>query len=259
MSKNIQAFTSYAKAYDTLYKEKKYDAECDFLESVFLRFGKKSLRNILDIGCGTGGHAIPLARRGYTVYGIDRSRAMIETAGKKSRDQGFTNQVYFKVGDIQKTDLRKKFDAAICMFAVLSYQTSNDQIFATLKNIRKHLKPNGLFVCDFWYGPAVLSQKPQERIKIINTGEKKIIRIAKPSLDTRTNVVTVAYHLIQIRGSMITEEIAEDHHMRYFFGPEIEFFLQQAKLKPMQFCAFPVLDSDIDEETWNVSLIARAI
>ena len=46
------------------------------------------------------------------------------------------------------------------MFAVIGYQTSNDELFAALQTVRRHLKPKGLFICDFWYGPAVLKQRP---------------------------------------------------------------------------------------------------
>jgi len=74
----------YAAAYDSFYAAKDYEAECRLLERVFEKYGAKPVRRILDLGCGTGGHAIPLARRGYTVVGIDRSEAMLVAAKAKS-------------------------------------------------------------------------------------------------------------------------------------------------------------------------------
>jgi 2-polyprenyl-3-methyl-5-hydroxy-6-metoxy-1,4-benzoquinol methylase len=53
----------YANQYDELYAGKGYDAECDLIESAVRRHGAAA-KTVLDVGCGTGGHAIVLARRG---------------------------------------------------------------------------------------------------------------------------------------------------------------------------------------------------
>jgi predicted TPR repeat methyltransferase len=59
----MDVFKDYAKYYDLLYQEKNYEEECDFIEQVFRGFSKLKVKSILELGCGTGGHAIPLARR----------------------------------------------------------------------------------------------------------------------------------------------------------------------------------------------------
>lgn len=76
-------FKDYASAYDTLYQEKDYARECDFLEQIFRRYDSALVQNILDLGCGTGGHAIPLVERSYHVTAIDRSPEMIAFARRK--------------------------------------------------------------------------------------------------------------------------------------------------------------------------------
>jgi hypothetical protein len=145
------------------------------------------------------------------------------------------------------------------MFAVLGYQTSNEGLFATLVNARRHLAKGGLFVCDFWYGPAVLRDRPAERIKSISGEEDRIIRIARPELDAQQNVVTVSYHLLRLRGVQLVEETQELHQMRYLFQPEIEFFLSQAEMKLLQICPFMRPDEALGEETWNVAAVAKAL
>jgi len=74
----------YADQYDLLYSDKNYEAECDLIEEVFRRYAKSSVETILDLGCGTGGHAFPLARRGYRVTGVDRSAEMLAHAREKT-------------------------------------------------------------------------------------------------------------------------------------------------------------------------------
>jgi len=78
----------YADQYDFLYSDKDYDAECDLLEEVFRRYRDGNVRTILDLGCGTGNHAIRLARRGYEVTGVDRSPEMLAKAEWKAAELG---------------------------------------------------------------------------------------------------------------------------------------------------------------------------
>ncbi len=62
----------YANAYDSLYQDKDYEKECDFIEAIFEK-NKRNPRTILDLGCGTGGHAIVLAGAIRLQESIDRS------------------------------------------------------------------------------------------------------------------------------------------------------------------------------------------
>src|SRR3970040_829102 len=74
----------YAGTYDSMYPAKDSLAECDVIERAFARFGDGRVHSIADFGCGTGSHAIPLARRGYAVVGVDRSDAMLAEARAKA-------------------------------------------------------------------------------------------------------------------------------------------------------------------------------
>ena len=252
-------FQAYAKVYDSLYSDKDYETECDFLEKIFRRFGLEDTENILDLGCGTGGHAIPLARRGYKVLGIDRSHGMLVIARQKARDAGLSGEIQFEIANVQNFNLNRTFDVVICMFAVLSYQISNDELFSAISAVRKHVKHGGLFIADFWYGPAVLSQRPEERVKSVRDGNNRIIRIVKPDIDTQKNVVTVNYDIIRLSGERMVEEIKEKHSMRFIFIPEIEFYLAKAGFSPVHFCPFADLENAVSETAWNAVAISRAI
>lgn len=252
-------FQTYANSYDALYADKDYEAECDFLEPLFHRFGPGDVRTILDMGCGTGGHAIPLARRGYEVFGIDRSEPMLAIARQKAKESGLSEKIHLEEANVQQFNLNRTFDAVICMFAVLGYQTTNQALFSTLRAARSHIEKGGLFICDFWYGPAVLNQRPSERIKTVRDGENRIIRIVKPKLSPLENTVDVDYHVITLRGDRLTGETREMHKMRYIFKPEIDFFLARAGFRLDHFCPFPEFEKKADESTWNVTAVASAV
>jgi SAM-dependent methyltransferase len=246
----------YAAAYDLLYQDKDYSAECDLIEHVFRRYGLGSVRHVLDLGCGTGGHAVPLAERGYDVLGVDRSPEMLRRAAERSPT------VRFHLSDITQLDLgaEEAFDAVVMMFAVLGYQTANSDVQAAMATVRRHLRPGGLFFFDVWYGPAVLAERPSERIRVLGSAaENQVIRSAASDLDERRHVCTVRYHLWRLEAGRVLDEVREQHRMRFFFPLELELFLSTAGLQLVRLGVFPDLDQEPSTTTWNVGVVARAV
>src|SRR5258708_33753706 len=93
--------STYAQAYDLLYLDKDYTAECDLIENVFHRYGDKSISRVLDLGCGTGNHAFPLASRGYEVVGIEPSESMLAQAPTKLAPAPTRPKLSYRPEDIQ--------------------------------------------------------------------------------------------------------------------------------------------------------------
>ena len=252
----------YANQYDTFYQDKDYEAECDLIEEVFHRYAdKQPVKSILDLGCGTGNHAIPLAKRGYQVTGVDRSSEMITQAKAKLQSQisSSQSQTQFLEGDVRSLDLDRQFDIVIMMFAVLGYQLTNNNVSDTLRTVRRHLKQGGVFVFDIWYGPAVLAIRPGDKIREIPTADGKIMRMASGELDVRHHLCEVNYKLLQIAGDRVISNSNEIHRMRYFFPMEIEHMLTCNEMKLESLTAFPDLEKPADETTWNALGIGRIV
>jgi SAM-dependent methyltransferase len=258
---NSQVFRrKYADQYDLLYSDKDYEAECDLLEEVFRRYGDGDIHTILDLGCGTGGHAIPLARRSYQVTGVDSSPDMLKCAQENAATNlasAISHPPAFLQGDVRSIALGQKFDSVLMMFAVLGYQTTNEDVLATLSTVSRHLKPGGLFICDVWYGPAVLMQRPTEKVKIIPTPKGKIIRTASGHLDTFRHLCEIRYHIFRIEDQRVVSESEEKHTMRYFFPQEMAILMHHADLKMADIFDFGKLELQPAEDTWNVLVIAK--
>jgi len=252
--------SDYAGRYDFLYQDKDYERECDMLADVFRRFGHGPVKTVLDLGCGTGNHSLPLARRGFGVTGVDRSPAMLEQAARKSSAAALGDKApAFQQGDLRDLDLQQPFDAALMMFAVLGYQLTNDNVAAAMRTVRRHLKPGGLFVFDVWYGPAVLAIRPGERVKTLSVPDGTVIRAASTKLDSSRQLAEVRYQMWHVRQSGPMVETSETHHMRYFFPQELALFLEHAGLRLVHLSDFGDLDRAPDDTTWNVLAVAEAV
>lgn len=251
----MKPFQNYANYYDILYQEKDYQKECDFLEEIFKKYSDIPVKTILNLGCGTGSHDLILAEGGYQITGVDLSSKMLEIARKKAEEQN--KKIYFIEADIRNFELERKFDTVISMFAVISYLTENKDIISAFKKAAKHLNKNGIFTFDCWFGPTVLSQKPEKREKIIKQGKERIKRIAVPNLDILNQTVDVNYQLFRGRGEKVLENIQETHKIRFFFPQEIKNFLEQADLQLIRICPFMELDKTPTEKDWNITVIAR--
>lgn len=250
----------YADQYDLLYGDKDYEREVDMVEEVFRRHGHGPVRTVLDLGCGTGNHALPLARRGYQVTGVDRSPEMLDHARRKARENlppGADGRPEFVEGDVRDVDLHRKFDAVLMMFAVLGYQLTNEDVLAALRNARKHLKPGAPFICDVWYGPAVLAVKPGDRVKMVEAGGRKILRAASGSLDLVRQLSEVRYTVWEAGEGGLLNEIREVHRMRFFFPQELKLFFSQAGMELVGLHPFGDLEKTPDEASWNVLAISR--
>lgn len=247
----------YADTYDLVYQDKDYQAECDLVEGILKSHGDGTIRRILDLGCGTGSHAIPLAERGYEVLGVERSESMIAQARRKLADFSGVKPPVFHQADIRDVNLQQHFDAVLMMFAVLGYQLKNADVISALQVARGHLRPDGLLIFDVWYGPAVLRERPSQRIKVIPIPNGTILRVASGELDIGRHLCTIDYHIWRIESGHGLKETDEKHKMRYFFPMELELFLEYAGLKLIRLGAFPEFDHEPNETTWNIMGVAR--
>lgn len=251
-------FGAYASFYDAFYAEKDYPREVDYLETVFSQHGIRAGAGVLDLGCGTGSHAVLLAQRGFRVLGVDRSAEMIVRAERKARESGV--DCAFRVADARSTDLHTTFDAVIAMFAVMSYQCTNSDVTAAFTTARKHLVTGGLFVFDVWFGPAVLAQRPGVRTLVVTTPEgESVTRTARPKLDLVRQTVQVDYEVVRSREGVVLERIEESHTVRFFFPQELVHFLACTGFEMLALGPFLDLGREPTEADWNVSVVARAV
>ena len=221
----MDRFGLYARYYDLLYKDKDYHGEAQYIHQL-IKLYRPAAAALLNLGCGTGKHDYLLARLGYSVTGVDISEEMSSQA-ISNVPVDVSSQLNFLTADIRKLSLKKTFDAVVSLFHVFSYQVSNEDAAAVMETAYRHLEVNGIFIFDCWYGPGVLTEAPEVRVKRMSDEAITVTRLAEPVVHSMQNVVDVNYTInINQNGSDETAELKELHKMRYFFVPEIELLIQ---------------------------------
>lgn len=252
----MDTFQDYAYYYNSFYKDKDYVAEAITVDKLLHSYNSQ-IKNIINFGCGTGKHDLELAKLGYQCRGIDLSPMMIEIAKQNADLSGYG--IEFDVADVREYETEKKYDAVISLFHVMSYQNKNEDILRAFKSARKVLNDDGYFLFDAWYGPGVLSDKPCVRVKEIEDEENRLIRIARPVMHDKENVVDVNYEVLIInKRSSKVQTINEVHKMRYFFRPELELLLKETGFELLDNCDCRTLD-ETDYNSWTSYFIAKAI
>lgn len=101
-------------------------------------------RPALELGIGTGRIAIPLARRGVRVHGIDLSEEMVE----RLRAKPGAAQIEVTIGDFATTRVGTTFSLAYLVFNTIENLLSQDAQLACFRNVAEHLEPGGYFVIE---------------------------------------------------------------------------------------------------------------
>lgn len=137
-----ELFENYAETYEKESYVKGTMQEVDFIEQ---EIGHDKSIRILDIGCGTGRHAVELAKRGYQVTGIDLSAAQLKKAGEKAAAAGI--QAEFIQADARELDFQNKFDLVIMLCeGAFSLMETDEMNFRILQNAVKALEQPGKII-----------------------------------------------------------------------------------------------------------------
>jgi SAM-dependent methyltransferase len=114
----------------------------------------------LELGIGTGRIALPLARRGVRVHGIDLSAAMVA----RLRAKPGADRIGVTIGDFATTTVEGSFSVAYLVFNTIMNLTTQDGQVACFQNVAAHLEPGGCFVIEVGV-PALQRLPPGETVR----------------------------------------------------------------------------------------------
>lgn len=174
--------TYWASVYDFFFSEKAFNQAAQNIP-MLLQLAGRSTGNVLDLGCGPGRFAVPLAKAGFNVTGLDRTRMLLDRGMEYAAAQGV--QVEWLQDDMRQFVRPDTYDIVISMFTSFGYFEDIHENRAVLENIFRSLKLGGVLLMDMM-GKEILAKKMQpagvdtlpngdlfiERLKIVDDWQK---------------------------------------------------------------------------------------
>lgn len=137
----MNEYKKFSYYFDEAVSSLDYSLWLDFIEP-FL----KPTDSILDLACGSGTLLMMLKLKGYDCEGLDLSSEIISIANEKAKINHLNIPYY--VMDMTDFDLNKQYDVITCFFDSVNFLKTQKDLDNLFKCVKKHLKPNGLFIFD---------------------------------------------------------------------------------------------------------------
>lgn len=138
-----------------------YDLEHDAFDDdvdLYRRYAEAAGAPVLDLACGTGRVAVPLAKSGFDVTGLDTSPAMLERARRRAHEEGVRDHVLLVQGDMSAFSVPRRGSYGLAVVALGSFALldSIESQSMAVGAVARHLRPGGRFVLDLPNPFAVL-------------------------------------------------------------------------------------------------------
>jgi SAM-dependent methyltransferase len=172
----------------------------------------------LELGIGTGRIALPLARRGVSVHGIELSQAMV--ARLRSKPGG--DEIGVTIGDFATTSVGETFSVAYLVFNTIMNLTTQAAQVACFRNVAAHLEPEGCFVVEVGV-PELQRLPPGETIRAFHVSES---RWSFDVIDVATQALT-SHHFEVVDGKLERFSVP----FRYVWPSELDLMAELAGMR----------------------------
>ena len=141
----MEAYTSFARVYDTFMDNIPYEEWCEYLTGLMREYGVRD-GLVLDLGCGTGNMTELLAKAGYDMIGADNAEEMLEIAMEKRDKSG--HDILYLLQDMQDFELYGTVRAVISVCDSMNYLTDEEDLEYLFALVNNYLDPSGIFIFD---------------------------------------------------------------------------------------------------------------
>ena len=154
------------------------------------------ITSVLDLGCGTGRHAIELGSIGFEVTGIDYLENLVARAREVAERKHLLN-VSFEAADCRKVDLGRRFDLVLCLYDVVGTYADEAENRKILANLVHHLKPGAVALISVMN--LELTEKRAKHSFSLATDPDKLLAL-KPSgaMEKTGNIFDPEYYMIDL-------------------------------------------------------------
>jgi SAM-dependent methyltransferase len=205
----------------------------------YLEYAQKTGREILELGCGTGRAAIPLAEAGFCVTGLDLSDSMLDIFKEKLENvpEKVRSKVKYVKGDMSSFSFEKRYNLIIAPFRAFQALTEENDINSCLKCVHEHLSDDGLFIVNVFRPYKVLDESwcYPETVQWETADKGTGIKITKKHWGSKIDVerqiifANFAYEISDESGSF--ERIEEKLSLKYYYYQQLKDYLAENGLE----------------------------
>lgn len=192
-----ELYNQLSKYIDASYRgTKNYQQEVDF---ILRRVGNTPGRKILiDVACGSGGHAELLSKAGFEVYAVDVNDGMLRLVKKNLPKARVFKQ------DMRQLDVPVKADVLTCMYNSINYNYSYAELSDTFQRFYDHLKPGGVLIFDTAFMKHTWKPGPFS-VETITTPEFEVARVNKSYKKGSFGIVEIVFVIFEKGQKKIVE------------------------------------------------------
>lgn len=250
--------TLHARNYDLIYAGKPYDVEAGVVAERLSQCGIGPGACVLDVACGTGRHAVELARLGYLVAGLDLNPALLHRARMNAEEAGVS--IEFFMGDMRSwtPPEGRRFDAATCLFDSLGYAGGDEAVLGTLRTIGAALVERGVVVLEVLNAAAMVAHADPVRVSSwLRADGAEVLRIAWTDVEVGTGRFTVDYRLLELApdGSYLQER--DIHSTRAFSNEALRTLLDDVGYEVLSLESAYQSGGEINDAAWHLLATAR--
>lgn len=141
----MDAYTSFARVYDTFMDNVPYDEWADYVEKLL---GQYDIRDglVLDLGCGTGSFTEKLAEKGFDMIGVDNAEEMLQIAMEKKEKS--PNEILYLLQDMREFELYGTVRGVVSVCDSMNYMVEEGDLLEVFRLVNNYLDPGGIFIFD---------------------------------------------------------------------------------------------------------------
>ena len=173
---------------------------------------------LLDVPCGFGRHAVPLAAAGYRVTGVDRSAALLEEARRRAGGARWPKLASADYRSLPFADA--SFDAAVNLFTSLGY-LGDEEDTKVLAEIRRVLRPGGRLVVELLHRDQLVLRFREQDWRLLGEGR---LLLEQRTFDAAAGVAQTTQTLIDGGG----ERESRSFTVRVYAATELTAMLARA-------------------------------
>ncbi len=197
---------------------------------MYAHFAERAGGPVLDLGCGTGRVALPLAAAGFEVHGLDASHALLAIARAKAHDTSVSLEL--RCADMRRLAETGRYRMALCALDTFMHLETGEDQMDTLRGVCAALRPGGLFVVDVLHPTLdrVAARDGVQRVQSVfaGPGGASVTHLVSWEVDPATQTIAATHHYDAVGPDGAVQRRTALMRLRYLHRYEMEHALRRA-------------------------------